>query len=67
MFLEWWMIGILGLLWLFSLINHGNNSFASGCSNTIDVLQERGYIKVTESGDIIGLSNQNQENFDADQ
>jgi hypothetical protein len=62
MHFEWWMIGALGLFWIVSMVAHGHRSFTSGCTNTIAVLEQNGYIKVTEAGDIIGLSNQNQEN-----
>ena len=62
MHFEWWMIGALGLFWVVSLLAHGRSSFASGCTNTIAVLEEHGYIKVTKAGDIIGLSNQDQAN-----
>lgn len=61
MHFEWWMIGLLGVFWVMSMIGHGHKSFQSGCTNTIAVLEENGYIKVSESGDIIGLSNQNQD------
>lgn len=64
MFLEWWMIGILGVMWGVSLVSYGNKSFYTGATRTIESLLEGGYIKITDpDGDIIGLCNRDQENF----
>jgi len=58
MYLSWWMIGLLAVVWIFSVISYGRTSFVAGCTGTIDALEDNGYIKVKKSGDIIGLCNQ---------
>jgi hypothetical protein len=64
MFLEWWMLGILLVVWLISMINHGHRSYTSGteygAEALIVALDEGGYIRVTDNGDIIGLCNKDE-------
>lgn len=64
MFFEWWMIGVLGVFWVASVLSYGHVSFRSGALSLFASLEESGYVKVAENGDIIGLCNQNQGNFD---
>ena len=67
MFLEWWMIGILALIWIISMISHGRTSYESGTLSGVEAmlasLDEQGYIRITDQGDIIGLCNRDHENF----
>lgn len=65
MYFEWWMIVSLIALWVISMIVHGRVSFDQGCVSTIDVLKSNGYIRVSKNDEIIGLCNQDQENFDS--
>ena len=64
MFLEWWMVGILFVVWFVSMINHGHRSYASGTESgaeaAIEALDEGGYIRITDEGDIIGLCNKDK-------
>jgi len=65
MFFEWWMIAVAGIVWGISLVSYGNTSFYQGAYTTIESLQEGGYIKIKEpDGEIIGLCNRDQENFE---
>ena len=64
MFLSWWMIAILGVVWLVSLLSYGSRSFYEGAISVMNGLKEEGYIKIKDDdGEIIGLCNQHQENW----
>jgi hypothetical protein len=64
MFLEWWMIGIIGVFWIVSMLSYGSRSFYEGAVSVVSGLQDEGYIKIRENdGEIIGLCNQDQDNF----
>ena len=63
MFLEWWMILTVGAVWIASVLSYGTSSFNEGAVSIIAKLQEVGYIRVDEDGEIIGLCNQDQENW----
>ena len=63
MFLEWWMILTVGVVWLASILSYGTSSFNEGAVSVIDKLREVGYIRIDEDGEIIGLCNQDQENW----
>jgi len=63
MFLEWWMILTVGAVWIASVLSYGTSSFNEGAVSVIDKLREVGYIRIDEDGEIIGLCNQDQENW----
>jgi hypothetical protein len=63
MFLEWWMILTVGVVWLVSVISYGSSSFNEGATAAIAGLHEIGYIRIDEDGNVIGLCNQDQENW----
>ena len=63
MFLEWWMILTVGVFRLASILSYGTSSFNEGAVSVIDKLREVGYIRIDEDGEIIGLCNQDQENW----
>jgi len=63
MFLEWWMILIVGVVWLVSVISHGSFSFNQGSIVMLAKLQQSGYISINEEGEVIGLCNRDQENW----
>jgi len=63
MFLEWWMILTVGVVWLLSVLSYGSSSFTEGAISVMSRLQEVGYIRIDEDGEIIGLCNQDQENW----
>jgi len=64
MFLEWWMIGVLLVVWIVSMVNHGHTSYNSGTESgaeaILEALDEGGFIRITEEGDIIGLCNKDK-------
>jgi hypothetical protein len=63
MFLEWWMILTIGVVWIVSILSYGSSSFTEGAISVMARLQEVGYIRIDEEGEIIGLCNQDQENW----
>jgi len=64
MFLEWWMIAILAVFWIVSLLSYGSRSFYEGAISLMSNLQEGGYIRIRdEDGEIIGLCNSDQQNW----
>jgi len=63
MFLEWWMIFTIGGVWLASVLSYGSSSFNQGAVSILARMQEVGYIQIDEDGEIIGLCNQDQENW----
>jgi len=65
MYFEWWMIAVLGLVWIVSMILYGRTSFEQGCVSTIDVLRSNGYIRIDGDGEVVGLCNQDQDRFDS--
>lgn len=60
MFLEWWMIGLLSGVWLYSVINHGQVSFRNGAESIMLALKDEGYIDFDDEGEIIGLCNKHR-------
>lgn len=64
MFLSWWMLTILALFWLVSLTVHGRISFQTGATAVVDGLAEAGYIKLKDEGEIIGLCNRDQDEWE---
>lgn len=60
MFLSWWMLTILGLFWFVSITVHGRISFETGATAVITKLDDAGYIKLNDDGNIIGLCNRDQ-------
>jgi predicted RNA polymerase sigma factor len=63
MFLEWWMILMLGVIWIASILSYGSTSFTEGAVAVMSRLQEVGYIRIDEDGEIVGLCNQDQESW----
>ena len=68
MFLSWWMIITLGVFWLLSIVNHGlfmnNRGVERGAAEILTILQDDGYIKIKQDGNIIGLCNRGQEEWE---
>lgn len=64
MFLSWWMLTILGLFWFVSIAVHGRISFETGATAVIAKLDDAGYIKLNSKGDIIGLCNRDQDEWE---
>jgi hypothetical protein len=63
MFLEWWMIFAIGGFWVVSILSYGSTSFNQGAISVLERMQEIGYIQIDEDGEIIGLCNRDQENW----
>ena len=63
MFLEWWMIGILGLLYVVALMSTsrdaGIDGFTKGVNHgaemCLKILEMKGIIEIEEGGEIRGL------------
>jgi len=64
MFLSWWMLTIMGLFWFVSISVYGRVSFQTGATAVVAGLAEAGYIKLKEEGEIIGLCNRDQDEWE---
>ena len=65
MFLEWWMLGILGVWWLISVISVSNKvkleayseGINQGAEMSLKVLEMKKIIAIDEGGEIRGIEN----------
>lgn len=63
MFLEWWMIAVLGTVFVVALvqtyrdagIDGYRNGVNAGAEMTLAILESRGIIEIRDGGEIIGL------------
>ena len=64
MFLEWWMIAVLGVMFVIALIQTHRDAGIDGYRNGINhgaemalaILESRGIIEIRDGGEIVGLN-----------